>query len=114
MASNLDLNKSISSLFGGQDRAANGVDYAGSDRNDLRSELRSRTFWAVYTLDSYLATMLGKSFTFEERDIGIGYPSLCDDQQLQDHSSREPTETATNLDEDDRPSLMLGPIAHAK
>ncbi|KAL1952772.1 hypothetical protein VTO42DRAFT_4263 [Malbranchea cinnamomea] len=113
MANNLDLNKPLPSFQDVQGRGVNGSSQRQNNNNRLRSELRLRTFWAIYTLDSYLATMLGKSFAFEERDIRVGYPSLCDDQQLEAPDSPGLPDVFT-IDIEDRPSLMLGPIAHAK
>lgn len=100
MANNLDLTKS-------EDRAWND---SARETSALHSELRRRAFWSIYMLDSYLATMLGKSVTFDEKLIRVGYPLMLDDVQLGERESSK----ETNIWGDDKPPVMLGPIAHIK
>jgi Fungal specific transcription factor domain len=104
MANNLDLSKPLSSYDVRGRRMTNGSQL-------FITELRKRAFWAIYTLDSYLATMLCKALTFEEQDIRIGHVAPTDDDRLVEDGV---VLDSTDYFADDKPSLMYAPIVHAK
>ncbi|KAK9321591.1 fungal-specific transcription factor domain-containing protein [Lipomyces orientalis] len=99
IANNLDLN-----------RRNSGYKESSTKCNDvLYIELRKRAFWAIYTLESYMCTMLGKTLTFSDEDITVGLPALTDDCRA------FRTSPADGEDEEEtEPNLMYTPIAHAK
>ncbi|KAK9365565.1 fungal-specific transcription factor domain-containing protein [Lipomyces kononenkoae] len=93
MAYNLDLNRRNF----GHWAAASSTKY----NDKLYVELRKRAFWAIYTLDSYMCTMLGKTLMFAEEDITVGFPEpYADGGEVVDVTAK--------------PSLVCTPIAHAK
>ncbi|PNS20353.1 hypothetical protein CAC42_5803 [Sphaceloma murrayae] len=100
MANNLDLSRVQTS----------GGAFFKSSISPLNLELRKRTFWAIYTLDTYLCVMLGKSLTFDELEIRTPHPYL-DDESISANTTQSEyeldTTPATGL------SLMLCPLAHA-
>ncbi|KAK9243092.1 fungal-specific transcription factor domain-containing protein [Lipomyces tetrasporus] len=101
IANNLDLN-----------RRNSGCKASSTKSNDiLYIELRKRAFWAIYTLDSYMCAMLGKTLTFSDEDITVGLPALTDDCRAL-HAS--PADDDEQDEEESEPSLMYTPIAHAK
>ncbi|KAG0131617.1 putative transcriptional activator protein [Tuber indicum] len=48
----------------------------------LSGEMRKRTFWCVYCLDSFSAAMLGLPKLFKDEDIDTEYPSDIDDEYV--------------------------------
>ncbi|KAK9458422.1 fungal-specific transcription factor domain-containing protein, partial [Dipodascopsis uninucleata] len=100
MSNNLDLNRRA---FGYRVRY-------GKANDVLNIELRKRVFWAVYTLDSYMCTMLGKTLMLAEEDITVEYPTLTDDMK----TAIATPEGTFALNDDDEPSLMCTPIAHTQ
>ncbi|RPA89461.1 hypothetical protein L873DRAFT_1721700 [Choiromyces venosus 120613-1] len=48
----------------------------------LGGEMRKRTFWSVYCLDSFSAAMLGLPKLFKDEDIDTEYPSDIDDEYV--------------------------------
>ncbi|KAK9321783.1 hypothetical protein V1517DRAFT_261625 [Lipomyces orientalis] len=110
MANNLNLNRRV--------RTYNGTRRPSRDRVGL--ELRKRAFWAIYTLESYMCTMLGRTLTWAEEDITTDWPAIARFSLLQ-HVSDTDGEAAADAiaamdigDSRSQPSLMYSPIAHAK
>ncbi|KAI5840158.1 fungal-specific transcription factor domain-containing protein [Morchella snyderi] len=101
MANSLDLNRRV--------RLRNNLD-------TVHLESRRRTLWAVYTLDSYLCTMLGKTLTWDDNDVTEQYPKLIDDSRpASTDIDVNPDVDEVEFDEGDcAPSLMHAPVAHAK
>ncbi|KAF2221889.1 fungal-specific transcription factor domain-containing protein [Elsinoe ampelina] len=99
MANNLDLGRlhSTTSSF-------------KSDLSPLNLELRKRAFWSIYTLDTYLCVMLGKSLMFDEVGIYTAHPT-ADDELIDAHTTYQ--EYSTGLAQTAGMSLMLCPMAHA-
>lgn len=113
MANNLDLSR-VEGIH--RSNLSRGQSSHGTDRQAiLHSEKRKRSFWSIYTLDTYFATMLGKMVAFNDSDIKIGYPSLDGDASFEfGVSPRNPDLLWQGSMPDDKPSLMWGPIAHAQ
>ncbi|KAK7206466.1 hypothetical protein BZA70DRAFT_274295 [Myxozyma melibiosi] len=110
IASNLDLNRRDPAY--GTDRPR---------RWDLLGlELRKRCFWAAYTLETYMCTMLGKSLTWAEEDITVDLPAVARYSLLKRVSDSDGNAAADMLSTMDYgdiksgPSLLHSPIAHAK
>ncbi|KAK9318374.1 fungal-specific transcription factor domain-containing protein [Lipomyces starkeyi] len=86
----------------------------------LQIELRKRAFWAIYTLESYMCTMLGKTLTWAEEDITTDWPAIARFALLQHVSDTEGEAAADAIAAMDcgesrsQPSLMYSLIAHAK
>ena len=101
MANNLDLNRTTHLNAGsvGQRQHA-----------PLFAELRKRAFWAIYILDTYLSAMLGKSLTFDEKDIKIDHATLDDDQMVGHSPTSLPRPSIT----DGHISMMWAPSTHAR
>jgi len=116
MANNLDLSRpsnftlSHPTHFGTHHMRE--ADNATSQK-DLHAELRRRAFWAIYTLDTYLSSMLGKALTFDEKHIHISF-ELQDDPVVDGRNASNLPASFHDGPEDDRPSLMLASMAHAK
>ncbi|KAK9244805.1 hypothetical protein V1506DRAFT_540397 [Lipomyces tetrasporus] len=109
IANNLDLNRRVRTYS-----------YTRPSRDRLGLELRKRAFWAIYTLESYMCTMLGKTLTWAEEDITTDWPAIARFSLLQ-HVSDTDGEAAADAiaamdigDSRSQPSLMYSPIAHAK
>lgn len=114
MANNLDLSRIEGSHRAALPRQSHPLPHADRQAR-LHSEKRKRSFWAIYTLDTYFATMLGKMVTFTDSDIKVGYPSLSGDANFEfGVSPRNPDLLWQGPGPDDKPSLMWGPIAHAQ
>ncbi|KAK9491780.1 hypothetical protein V1508DRAFT_193474 [Lipomyces doorenjongii] len=86
----------------------------------LQLELEKRAFWAIYTLESYMCTMLGKTLTWAEEDITTDWPAIARFALLQ-HVSETDGEAAADeiaaidyCESRSQPSLMYSLIAHAK
>ncbi|KAH0602729.1 uncharacterized protein H6S33_008379 [Morchella sextelata] len=101
MANSLDLNRRVR---------------LRSNLDTVHLESRRRALWAVYTLDSYLCTMLGKTLTWDDNDVTEQYPKLIDDSRSASTDvDINPDVDEVEFDEGDcAPSLMHAPIAHAK
>ncbi|KAH8148350.1 uncharacterized protein LAJ45_07451 [Morchella importuna] len=101
MANSLDLNRRVR---------------LRSNLDAVHLESRRRALWAVYTLDSYLCTMLGKTLTWDDNDVTEQYPKLIDDSRSAstDVDLNPDVDEAEFDDGDCAPSLMHAPIAHAK
>ncbi|KAK7206009.1 fungal-specific transcription factor domain-containing protein [Myxozyma melibiosi] len=84
MANNLDLNRRNFRL-------------PSSPADSLYIELRKRAFWAIYTLDTYMCTMIGKSLMLSDEDITVGLP-----------------EPVGDLSEVGKPTQLHTPLEHAK
>ncbi|PSK60705.1 hypothetical protein B9Z65_855 [Elsinoe australis] len=100
MANNLDLSR-LQSTAG---------HYSKSNLSPFNLELRKRAFWAIYTLDTYLCVMLGKSLTFDELEIRTPHPAL--DDELMSPKTRQ-HEYDAGVTHGVGLSLMLCPMAHA-
>ncbi|KAF4555860.1 Fungal specific transcription factor domain-containing protein 39 [Elsinoe fawcettii] len=100
MANNLDLS-----------RLQSAVGPFKNDLSPLNLELRKRAFWAIYTLDTYLCVMLGKSLTFDEIEIRTAHPT-ADDELINSDTTYQ--EYSTGLSQTTGLSLMLCPMAHAQ
>ncbi|KAK9387891.1 hypothetical protein V1515DRAFT_638617 [Lipomyces mesembrius] len=86
----------------------------------LQLELQKRAFWAIYTLESNMCTMLGKTLTWAEEDITTDWPAIARFALLQ-HVSETDGEAAADAiaaidhgESRSQPSLMYSLIAHAK
>jgi hypothetical protein len=103
-----DLFAAVKHMANSLDLSRPAITINGKDKT-LQATLRSRVFWAVYTLDTYLCTMLGKMLTFGERDIKVKH-TTTDDLEI------EPAIELNQVWNGNRPelSLMLGPAIHAK
>ncbi|KAI5781551.1 fungal-specific transcription factor domain-containing protein [Geopyxis carbonaria] len=80
--------------------------------DSLHLEVRRRALWAIYTLDSYMCTMLGKTLTWSDSDVTDDFPSLADDGRLVVDALGRLVDSAP--EGDGGPSLMEAPRAHAK
>lgn len=57
-----------------------------------------------------MCTMLGKTLAWDDGDITVEYPSLADDWRITPNGITMPTVE----EEEESPSLMHAPLAHAK
>jgi hypothetical protein len=115
MANNLDLNRTDHVII----RSSSTSRETGQvmTQDILQAEQRKRTFWSIYTLDTYLCAMLGKCLMSDENDVKIGHATVDDDLHgAENHDDRSssylPFSHSSLLDE--KPSLMWAPTAHAK
>ncbi|KAF6812431.1 Zn(II)2Cys6 transcription factor [Colletotrichum sojae] len=51
-------------------------------KNLLRVQMKRRVFWQFYMIDRYSSTLLGKSFTIDDRDIETSFPADANDEDL--------------------------------
>lgn len=96
----------------------------GTDRpkswDRLGNELRKRCFWAAYTLETYMCTMLGKTMTWNEEDITVDLPALARYSVIKRVSETDGDAVADALSTIDYGGVSIGPslmhtlIAHAK
>ncbi|KAK9460472.1 uncharacterized protein V1516DRAFT_408969 [Lipomyces oligophaga] len=107
IATNLDLNRRDSST-------------RKPPRDRLELELRKRSFWAIYTLDTYMCTMLGTTLTWAEDDITADWPAIARYAllvEVERSNSRAAADALASMDYGDSssgPSRMHSSIAHAK
>ncbi|KAK9458183.1 fungal-specific transcription factor domain-containing protein [Dipodascopsis uninucleata] len=89
-------------------------------RDRLRLELKKRTFWAIYIMETYMCTMLGKTLTWAEEDITVDWPAIARYellQQITDVNGDAAADAIASFDYGDKkslPSLMYSLVGQAK
>ncbi|KAF2092556.1 hypothetical protein NA57DRAFT_82269 [Rhizodiscina lignyota] len=116
MANNLDMSRWENPYRFGSDKDVPLGTYPNSQLH-LHIEQRKRTFWAIYSIDSIVASMVGKSPAFEETGVKIRHPNVEYDEAFE--ASIIPTEKSPQSGQDsallaEQPPLILAAIAQAK
>ncbi|TWU74061.1 hypothetical protein ED733_003588 [Metarhizium rileyi] len=59
-------------------------------RSTIETEMRRRTWWAIYILDRTMATEMGHPFLIDDADCDVSLPAAVDDQYLREDGMRVP------------------------